>query len=139
MAPTYEKFSLRQRPPLLPTSLPTLSTKSTTTNALPPTTDRHTDQYTSAFLNMSETSDFALPKGPTDFATKNSAPAHQSRTTGHTMGWSSTTILTHIKSASQLDLTDHAAIQTRKPSLNRTDCAPLCSKLWESLLLKIAI
>ena len=42
-----------------------------------------------------------------------------------TLGFSSAAILTQTKTASQLDLTEHAAIQTRKLSLNRTDCAPL--------------
>ena len=32
----------------------------------------------------------------------------------------------------------YAAIQTRKPSLNRTDGAPLCNKLWDPILPEIA-
>ncbi|MCP3662171.1 MAG: hypothetical protein GY696_06695, partial [Gammaproteobacteria bacterium] len=77
-----------------------------------------------------------IPEGPTD--SNKSATAHHSRTTGHTIAWNNTTILTATRSKSQLDLTEHAAIQIRKPSLNRTDCAPLCNKLWDPLLPKIA-
>ena len=79
-----------------------------------------------------------IPDGPTDFATNKSAPAHHSRTTGHTIGWTNTTILTQTRTRSQLDLTEHAAIQMRQPSLNRTDGAPLCNNLWDPLLPKIS-
>ena len=70
-----------------------------------------------------------IPEGPIE--TNKSATAHHSRTTCHT-------ILTATRSKSQLDLTEHAAIQTRQPSLNKTDCAPLCNKLCDPLLPKIA-
>ena len=79
-----------------------------------------------------------IPDGPADLETNKSAAAHHSRTTGHAIGWNDTTILTQTRSRSQLDLTEHAAIQTRKPSLNRTDGAPLCNKLWDPILPKIA-
>ena len=67
------------------------------------------------------------PDGPTDLATNESAPAHNSRTTCHTIAWKSwndTTILTSTQSKTQLDLTEHAAIHTRQPPLNRTYSAP---------------
>ena len=77
-----------------------------------------------------------IPEGPTD--TNKSATAHHTRTTGHTIAWNDTTILTTTRSKTQLDLTEHAAIQIRQPPLNRTDSAPLCSKLWDPILPKIA-
>ena len=37
----------------------------------------------------------------------------------------------------QLDIAEHAAIKTREPSLNCTDNAPECSKLWAPIIPKI--
>ena len=67
---------------------------------------------------------------PDDFSHNQSAPAHHSRTTGHNIAWDRTTILTTTRYKTQLDLTEHTAIITRNPSLNRTDSAPTSSKLW---------
>ena len=53
-----------------------------------------------------------------------SAPAHHSLTTGHRIDWNDINILKAIPSRSHLDLTEHAAIHLRNPSMNRTDCAP---------------
>ena len=67
-----------------------------------------------------------------------SAPAHHSRTTGHKIAWDRTTILTTTRYKTQLDLTEHTAIKTRNPLLNRTDSAPTCSRLWDPIIPKIA-
>ena len=75
---------------------------------------------------------------PDDFSHNQSAPAHHSRTTGHKIAWDRTTILTTTRYKTQLDLTEHTAIKTRKPSLSRTDSAPTCSKLWDPIIPKIA-
>ena len=75
---------------------------------------------------------------PDDFSHNQSAPAHHSRTTGHKIAWDRTTILTTTRYKTQLDLTEHTAIKTRNPSLNRTDSAPTCSKLWDPIIPKIA-
>ena len=53
-------------------------------------------------------------------ATALSAPAHHLRTTGHKIVWGRTTILTTTRYETQLDLTEHTAIRTRDPWLNRT-------------------
>ena len=47
--------------------------------------------------------------------------------------------MTQTWTRSQLDLTEQAALQTRKPSLDRTNGAPLCSKLWDPLILRISL
>ena len=53
--------------------------------------------------------------------------------TGHTIGWTQTKILTQSKTRSQLDLTEHIAIRTMQLSLNnRTDDAPLQQTLQGS-------
>ena len=67
-----------------------------------------------------------------------SAPAHHALTTGHNIAWNRTTVLTSTRTRSQLDLTEHAAIQTRKPPINRVDRAPKCTHLWNPILPKIA-
>ena len=75
---------------------------------------------------------------PDDFSHNQSAPAHHSRTTGRKIAWDRTTILTTTRYKTQLDLTEHTAMKTRNPSLNRTDSAPTCSKLWDPIIPKIA-
>ncbi|XP_063687779.1 uncharacterized protein LOC134821042 [Bolinopsis microptera] len=67
-----------------------------------------------------------------------SAPAHHALTTGHTISWNNIEVLKSLTSRSQLDLTEHAAIQIRQPAMNRTDRAPKCSSLWDPILPKIA-
>ena len=67
-----------------------------------------------------------------------SAPAHHALTTGHTISWNNIEVLKSLTTRSQLDLTEHAAIQIRQPSMNRTDRAPKCSSLWDPILPKIA-
>ena len=64
-------------------------------------------------------------------------PAYHARTTGHTLAWDRTTILTTTKHASQLDLTEHAAIKMRDPIINRTNSVPTCSSQWDPVLPKI--
>ena len=64
-------------------------------------------------------------------------PAYHARTTGHTLAWDRTTILTTTKHTSQLDLTEHAAIKMRDPIINRTNSVPLCSSQWDPVLPKI--
>ena len=64
-------------------------------------------------------------------------PAYHARTTGHTLAWDRTTILTTTKYASQLDLTEHAAIKMRDPIINRTNSVPTCSSQWDPVLPKI--
>ena len=75
---------------------------------------------------------------PDDFIHNQSAPAHHLRTTGHKIAWDRTAILTTTRYKTQLDLTEHTAIKTRNPSLNRTYSAPTCSKLWDPIIPKIA-
>ena len=55
-----------------------------------------------------------------DSATGNikSAPAKHGRDLGHTISWSSTSILATCNHRSQLDLLEHAAISTLDPSMN---------------------
>ena len=79
-------------------------------------------------------------KNATDESTGNvkTAPALHGLTTGHSINWNGTTILTTTTTSSQLDLTEHAAIQVLKPSLNRTDKAPNIKTLRNPLLPKIA-
>ena len=67
-----------------------------------------------------------------------SAPAHHSLTNGHDIAWDDIHILKSLNSRAHLDLTEHAAIQTRNPTMNRTDRAPKCSSLWNPILPKIA-
>jgi hypothetical protein len=67
-----------------------------------------------------------------------SAPAHYSLTTRQKIAWDDIQILISLPSRSQLDLTEHAAIQTRNPTMNKTDSAPKCSSLWNPFLPKIA-
>ena len=67
-----------------------------------------------------------------------SAIAHHALTNRHTPAWDRTTILTSTRCRSQLDLTEHAAIKLRKPTINRVRSAPLCSQLWDPVLPKIA-
>ena len=67
-----------------------------------------------------------------------SAPAHHALTTGHTISWNNIEVLKSLTTRSQLNLTEHAAIQIRQPSMNRTDRAPKCSSLWDPILPKIA-
>ena len=73
-----------------------------------------------------------------DYSHNQSAPAHHSRSNGHKIAWDRTKILTTIRYETQLDLTEHTAIKTRDPSLNRTDSAPKSSELWDPIILKIA-
>ena len=51
---------------------------------------------------------------------------------------SPTTNLLLLTTHGPLDLTEHTAIKTRNPSLNRTDSAPTYSKLWDPIIPKIA-
>ena len=67
-----------------------------------------------------------------------SAPAHHAVTTGHNIDWNNISILKSLPSRSYLDLTEHAAITSRRPAMNRTDAAPKCSSLWNPILPKIA-
>ena len=67
-----------------------------------------------------------------------SALAHHANTTGHNIAYNRTQILTSTRTRGQLDLTEHAAIQIRKPGINRVDRAPKCSQLWDPVLPKIA-
>ena len=61
---------------------------------------------------------------PDYFSHNQSAPAHHSRNTGHKIAWDRTTILITSRYKTKFDLTQHTAIKTRDPSLNRTDSAP---------------
>jgi hypothetical protein len=67
-----------------------------------------------------------------------SALAHHASTSGHIIDWNETRILTSTRTRAHLDLTEHAAIQVRKPTINRVDRAPRCSQLWNPILPKIA-
>ena len=53
-----------------------------------------------------------------------SAVAHHAHTTGHTIDFKSTRILSSLTKSSQLDLTEHAAIKITYPSLNKLHSAP---------------
>ena len=74
---------------------------------------------------------------PDDFSHNQSAPAHHSWTTGHKIALDRTTILTTTRYKTQLDLTEHT-LKQEISSLNRTDSAPTCSKLWDPIIPKIA-
>ena len=76
--------------------------------------------------------------GPADAKLAKCGPAHHARTTGHTMAWDRTSILTSTKHTSQLDLTEHAAIKIRDPIINRANNIPKCSIQWNPVLPKIA-
>ena len=97
--------------------------------ALPPTMDRRNRPLIKKIKEHESHSRLHL-HNPDDFSHNQSAPAHHSQTTGHKIAWDRTTILTTTRYKTQLDLTEHTAIKTRNPSLNRTDSAPTCSKLW---------
>ncbi len=56
---------------------------------------------------------------------------------GTHVAWDRTTILTTTQYASQLDLTEHAAIKMRDPILNRTSSVSTCSSQWDPVLPKI--
>jgi len=66
-----------------------------------------------------------------------SAAAHHGLTTGHTIDWNSTSILTTTTYSSQLDLTEHAALQVLKPTINRADKTPNISSLWSPIYHRI--
>ena len=53
-----------------------------------------------------------------------SAVAHHAHTTGHTIDFKSTHILSSLTKSSQLDLIEHAAIKITCPSLNKLHSAP---------------
>ena len=53
-----------------------------------------------------------------------SAVAHHAHTTGHTIDFKSTHILSSLTKSSQLDLIEHAAIKIICPSLNKLHSAP---------------
>ena len=90
------------------------STKFLAMTALSPTMDRFTGNK-----NIKPDLYWLLPH-------IQSAPAHQSRTTGHKREWDITTILTTTRDKKQLDLTEHAASKTRDPHLTvqTLDSAP---------------
>ena len=63
-----------------------------------------------------------------------SAVAHHAHTTGHTIDFKSTHILSSLTKSSQLDLTEHAAIKIICPSLNKLHSAPNINNQWTDLL-----
>ena len=126
----YGTYSQKRRPHLLLlllASLPTSYMKCLKMTALPLTMDRRKNTHWPPPLNQRiqehESHSRLQLHNPNDFSHNQSAPAHQSRITGHK------TVLTTTRYKTQLDLTEHTAIRTRNPSLNRTDSAPTCSKL----------
>ena len=63
-----------------------------------------------------------------------SAVAHHAHTTGHTIDFKSTHILSSLTKFCQLDLTEHAAIKIICPSLNKLHSAPNINNQWTDLL-----
>ena len=63
-----------------------------------------------------------------------SAVAHHAHTTGHTIDFKSTHILSSLTKSSQLDLIEHAAIKIICPSLNKLHSAPNINNQWTHLL-----
>ena len=63
-----------------------------------------------------------------------SAVAHHAHTTGHTIDFKSTHILSSLTKSSQLDLTEHAAIKIICPSLNKLHSASNINNQWTDLL-----
>ena len=63
-----------------------------------------------------------------------SAVAHHAHTTGHTIDFKSTHILSLLTKSSQLDLIKHAAIKIICPSLNKLHSAPNINNQWTDLL-----
>ena len=63
-----------------------------------------------------------------------SAVAHHDHTTGHTIDFKSTHILSSLTKSSQLDLIEHAAIKIICPSLNKLHSAPNINNQWTDLL-----
>ena len=63
-----------------------------------------------------------------------SAVAHHAHTTGHTIDFKSTHILSSLTKSSQLDLIEHAAIKIICPSLNKLHSAPNINNQWTDLL-----
>ena len=75
-----------------------------------------------------------------DSATGNikSAPAKHRRNLGHTIAWSSTSIIASYQHRSQLDLLEYAAISTLEPSMNVQHKGPRVNACWHPLLDTIA-
>ena len=63
-----------------------------------------------------------------------SAVAHHAHTTGHTIDFISTHILSSLTKSSQLDLIEHAAIKIICPSLNKLHSVPNINNQWTDLL-----
>ena len=66
------------------------------------------------------------------------APAHHSLTTGHRIARNNINLLKSLPQRFHLNLTEHAIIHNRNPTMNRTDSAPKCSSLWDPILPGIA-
>ena len=62
-----------------------------------------------------------------------SAVAHHAHTTGHTIDFKSTHILSSLTKSSQLDLIEHAAIKIICPSLNKLHSASNINNQWTDL------
>ena len=67
-----------------------------------------------------------------------SAPAKHGRDLGHTIAWSSTSIIASCQHRSQLDLLEHAVISTLEPSMNVQHKGPRVNACWHPLLDTIA-
>ena len=63
-----------------------------------------------------------------------SAVAHHAHTTGHTIDFKSTHILSSLTKSSQLDIIEHAAIKIISPSLNKLHSASNINNQWTDLL-----
>ena len=66
------------------------------------------------------------------------APAKHSHEHGHNIAWKSTTIIASCDHCSQLDLLEHTAITTMKPSMNIQHKGPHVNACWKPLLDNIA-
>ena len=92
-------------------------------NDCTPTYNRQTNRPLIKRIKEHESHSRLHLHNPDDVSHNQSAPAHHSRTTGHNIAWDRTTILTTARYKTQLGLTEHTAIKTINPSLNRTDSA----------------
>ena len=83
------------------------------------------------YLRLSEHQRFTNSKSFTSTDLQyTSAVAHHAHTTGHTIDFKSTHILSSLTKSSQLDLIEHAAIKIICPSLNKLHSAPNINNQW---------
>ena len=101
--------------------------------AMPHAAVKHVAHFTSDSQNTNDSPNNSKSFTSTDLQ-YTSAVAHHAHTTGHTIDFKSTHILSSLTKSSQLDLIEHAAIIIICPSLNRLHSAPNINNQWTDLL-----